>query len=183
MCSEWGQAARELEEWWRKGTRPEEGSGIEMPQLRSSGLPHLHSPYLAVCRSLSLFQSQKQTRLYEANHIVLGKTPIFSGERKGKRPIWSRDCMRFCRSRDGCCRFWGSVGRREACECLASKAPKNRPSPGRTDNSSRRTGCRGCHCSTSSVPIPTLDKRRNGTQFWPPSSPATVLRDSPPRQS
>lgn len=94
MCSEWDQAAGELEEWWRKGTRPEEGSGIEMPQLRSSGLPHLHSPYLAVCRSLSLFQSQKQTRLYEANHIVLGKTPIFSGERKGKRPIWSRDCMR-----------------------------------------------------------------------------------------
>lgn len=52
------------------------------------------SPFVAVCRRLSLFQSQKQTRLYEANHILLGKTPIFSGERKGKRPICSPDCMR-----------------------------------------------------------------------------------------
>lgn len=112
-------------------------------------------PHIAVCP------------LPESETNLLGQTTMISGQRKGKDLTCSPPLPIVCavlpvqRRLLPLLGFHGKTARREACECLPSKPPKNCPSPGRTDISSCRTGCRGCHRSTSNVPFKERTKDRN----------------------
>jgi hypothetical protein len=150
---------------------------------RSSGFPTSNPIPLPFALSPRVHGhvDRNKREVNETNHVLsrldcLWKQPPHL--KKGKGLICSPDCMRGFAgpdSRDG--RLlpllgFPSMGRRKHVNDPLQEPFPILPRPGRTDISPCRTGSHGCHHSTSSVPIQTLDE-------WTEHSSGPIPKYSP----